>query len=163
VKTEAGAVALQESRWGRAGEYAQGLEWAGARHGGDGSWIWAKAAWPCADGPGCVSVNGASLDKLRSEIGARRGEDWAVSLTRVAENEWRVELNISGVRQELDRRWKEIPASGVNARLSMVYEYAKWGFVADALKRYLEVASEIEGDTEDTILIKLLEAAPVEN
>lgn len=161
VKTEAGAVALHESRWGRAGDYARGLEWAGARHGGDGSWIWAKAAWPCADGPGCVSVSGASLDKLRSEIGARRGEDWAVSLTRVAENEWRVELNISGVRPELDRRWKEISASDVNARLSMVYEYAKWGFITDALKRYFEVAAEIEGDTEDTILIKLLEAAPV--
>jgi hypothetical protein len=108
-----------------------------------------------------VSVSGASLDNLRSEIGAKRGEDWAVSLTQVAENEWRVELNISAVRPELDRRWKEIPASNVSARLSMVYEYAKWGFVGDALKRYLEVEPEIEGDTQDTILIKLLEAAPV--
>lgn len=159
VTTGAGAVALHESRWGRAGKYAGGLEWAGSRHGGDGSQIWQQAAWPCAgrEGAGCVQVSQAALEELNREVGAKRDADQIIRLDQVGENTWRVDLNISGIRFELDRRWKATPASNVNARLPLIFEYAKWGFIEDAFDRYDEVVGGIEGDTVDTVLRKLLE------
>lgn len=166
VKTQPGALTLQESRWGRADNFTKGVEWAGARHGSDGSLIWEKAAWPCAGSGGgdpvCVQVNEITLDELGAKIGGKRSEDSAVSLTQISENSWRVDLNISSVRAQLDRRWKEVRASDVNSHLSLVYEYAKWGFVAEALDKYLEIVSKIEGATVDTILRKLLEVPSLE-
>jgi len=156
-----GAIVLQESRWGHAGGFTKGLEWAGARHGSDGSWIWRKAAWPCAGGEGvssgCAQVSGLTLDELRAKIGGERGDDSTISVTRVDENTWLVDLNISSFRSELDRRWDEIPSSDVNSHLSLIYEYAKWGFFNEALKRYSSIDDKIKGDTVDTILRRLLE------
>ena len=65
-------------------------------------------------------------------------------------------MDISNIRSQLDRLWKELPASDVNAHLSLMFEYAKWGFVLEALEKYSEVADKIEANTVDTILRKLL-------
>jgi hypothetical protein len=160
IKTEPGAVVLQESRWGRAGEYKAGLEWAGARHAGDGTWIWEKAAWPCTGaenrGTDCVRVDQTTLDEINAKTGGVKSNDSTIRLEQVGTNSWLVDLNISSFRSELDRRWKAIPSSDVNQRLSLVYEYAKWGFVAEALERYFEIDDKLQGDTVDTILLRLL-------
>jgi hypothetical protein len=160
VKTRAGAVALQESRWGRMGEYKAGIEWAGARHAGDGTWIWEKAAWPCAGaesrGTGCVQVSQTTSDDLVAQTGGGKSDDTTISLEQVGANTWLVDLNISSFRSELDRRWKAIPSSDVNQHLSLIYEYAKWGFVVEALERFSEVDDKLKGETVDTILLKLL-------
>ena len=162
ITTQPGAVVLQESRWGRAGIYAKGFEWAGARHASDGLWIRADAAWPCVEGenikPGCVQTSWFSLADIQSQLGASSLKDSGVFVARIDENLWRVQLDISSIRLHLDRLWKELPAADVNTRLSLTYEYAKWGFVLEALQKYAEFADKIEGNTEDTILRRLLEA-----
>lgn len=167
VTARPGAIALQESRWGRADHFTNGLEWAGARHGSDGSWIWEKAAWPCVGsggaGVGCVQVSQTALDELWTKIGGEKSSDPAIRLTQVGENTWRVDLNISSLRSELDGRWRAVPSSDLNSRLSLIYEYAKWGFVNEAYQKCLEVADKIEGDTVDTILLNLIKLSRQSN
>jgi hypothetical protein len=74
-----------------------------------------------------------------------------------------VTIDITGVRSQLDERWKKLSAPDVNAHLSLVYEYAKWGFVLEALEKYSAVADKIEGDTVDTILREILKAPSQDN
>lgn len=167
VTTEPGAIVLQESRWGHANNFTKGLEWAGARHASDGSWVWRKAVWPCASGerstPNCVNVDGITLDELKAKIGGERRDDSSISVTQLNENTWVVDLNISSFRSELNRRWEEIPSSDMNAHLSLIYEFAKWGFIDEALEKYLSIAAKIKGDTVDTILRRLLEMPSGDN
>jgi beta-lactamase superfamily II metal-dependent hydrolase len=160
VKPVPGAISLQEARWSRTGKYAGGVEWAGARHLSDGSWIWEKAAAPCKDSPvrrsDCVQVRGVGIEGLSAEIGDRRREPLLLFASSINPY-WQLDLDISSFRVALDQRWKDTPAANLNQRVSLIYEYAKWGFIAEALKKYEEVADKIEGDTVDTILLKLLE------
>lgn len=161
VETKPGAIVRQELRVGHANGFNKGLEWAEARHGSDDSLIWNKAAWPCArheaSSSGCVQVSDLSLDALWGMIGKVKGKQPPISIIRDSENSWFVAVNLSEVRAELDQRWEKTPSSELNSRLALVYEYAKWGFTDEAVKRYREIASKIEGNTEDTILLKQLE------
>lgn len=164
VETKPGAIVRQELRVGRADKYSKGLELVEARHGSDGSRIWNKAAWPCvgeeANSSGCVQLSELTIDGFEKMIGDNGNEEPAISLAHDAENSWIVAVNLSVVRSELDHRWEKIPSSDLNSKLTLIYEYAKWGFMDEAMKRYKEIAAKIEGNTVDTILLKQLESPP---
>ena len=159
VKTQPGAIVRQELRTSHTNDSTKGFEWAGARHASDGSWIWGKTISPCegkTNSSSCVRVMDITFDTLKGKIGGGKSIESVISVTRIDESIWLVELNISYICSEFDQRWQKTSASDLSSRLSLIYEYAKWGFLSAAMEKYLEVAPKIEGNTVDTILIKQL-------
>jgi beta-lactamase superfamily II metal-dependent hydrolase len=162
VETKDGSIVRSEARVGHKDDFMKGGEWVAAWHGSDGSLIWNKAALPCADPQpskgGCVKIVDSSLTAFIKNRG-----DENLTILHQAQNSWLVAIDITSLRSELDHNWQKIPQSDMNSRLSLVYEYAKWGFFEEAKKRYQELAEKIEKDTVDTILLRQLEAPSKQN
>jgi hypothetical protein len=158
INLKPGAVIKEEFRASRGEGFQNGFEWIGALQGSDGSLIWQKAAWPCGkdkNSSDCVQVSQMPLEDLLTKAGWNAEERQPI-IYQKSDKKWLVAVNLSGVLSNLEQRWKKTRASETNLRLGLVYEYAKWGFIDEAQKKYQEIAAQIERETVDTILSKEL-------
>ncbi len=162
VETKPGSLVRSEARVRHKNDVMKNGEWMGAQQGSDGTVIFNKAALACTDAKpspsGCVKILNSSFD----EFIKNRGEE-NLATSYEGPDSWMVIIDINSLRSELDLRWQKTTQSDVNSRLSLVYDYAKWGFFEEAKKRYREVAENIEKDTVDTILLKQLEGPSKQN
>src|SRR6185436_447785 len=139
IETNQGAVVRHEFRVARAERSVNGLEWVEARHGDNGSLIFEKAVWPCAEStsnrPVCVGMADVSFESLQPAI-TKAGDDPLMMISSINKTTWAVEIDISRIAVRLDDEWAKTKASDVDKRLSLVRTYAQWGFVRRAAEKY---------------------------
>jgi hypothetical protein len=156
VEAQPGSIVRREIRAGVIEGFRHGLEWAMAQDARDGAILLEKAAWPCENiatqGDECVQIIDMPESTLRERLGDRAETASAIRIELLETSTWLVELDLEAVRNDLDRRWEARDIADVNAALSIARTYANWGFDKVAETKTRDFITQLEGETEDTVL-----------
>jgi hypothetical protein len=146
----------------RADRFSAGLEWAGARHGSDGSVILEKLAWSCAaDDVSCVSVADVSFEQLGKLLQTDASSDPIVTVTHIDEDAWAINLDMSRLQTWYQKQWAKSSPTDTSARLMLANGMAQWGFEDDADEAREQLIDSIDIESADTILSAVLNQSSV--
>ena len=154
VETTPSSIIRQEMRAEKTDTFKKGVEWFGAKSEDDNN-IYEKAAWACRnageDTSPCIGIADISSDSLfQSYISGGRKFSRLIFAERQADNKWIIEINITDFAKDFDKRWEEEKSSDMNSKLSLIFNYSKWGFYTTAFGKYEQIVGD--ADFVDTIL-----------
>jgi hypothetical protein len=161
VSVKPQSVIREELRVERADRFSAGLEWAGARHGSDGSVILEKLAWRCAaDDVSCIGVADVSFEQLGSLL-----QDDAsgpiLTVRHIVEDAWAIDLDLSRLQSWYQEQWAKSSPTDTSARFMLANGMAQWGFEDDADEAREALIDSIDIESADTILSSVLNQSSV--
>ncbi len=160
VETNPAGVARRELRMDPSTASSPAMEWVEARQGSNAGLIVSAAARPCGQNASsrdsCMEVSYPDSAPVGDLFGDAVGDGASGPLDRlrvrwVTDSSWVVDMDVSDIEHDLDEQWRA--AAGNPSRLlSTLAAYTSWGFDRSAEVRRTSLISELQGETQDTVL-----------